>query len=454
MKIRNFFPVLILAVLILPAGGRTVYARGISGNAAACAVGADAGAAGSTVPAAAVSEPQGIGKISGVRSKSDLSAGTMRISWNPADGADSYRVSWKVFGAKRWKEKTVSSPDFLLRHLRDGSAVTLRVTPESRAGETPAEGETYTGYFLQIKVKARKPAAGEQAFAARWRTVRGVTGYLVSCSESKDFRSGTFPVKVVGARRYSVKIRRKMTGGAVYYVRVRAYRKIRGKLYFSGWSDTVAAKYRPNGRTIVIDPGHQLHAVSALEPIGPGAREKKKKVSGGTMGRWSRLPEYELNLRVGLKLRDELISRGYRVVMTRTTNRVNLSNIQRAKIANRAHADAFLRIHANGSTDRSRQGAFTICQTRRNRYVNLYRKSCALAKAVIRGIGRSTGRKTRGVWRTDRMTGINWSKVPVTIVEMGYMTNRKEDLLLADGHYQDKIVDGIADGVDRFFRED
>ena len=205
-------------------------------------------------------------------------------------------------------------------------------------------------------------------------------------------------------------------------------------------------------KVVCIDPGHQTRANLGQEPIGPGSSETKYKVSGGTSGCATHVPEYKLNLKVAKKLKKELESRGYKVIMTRTKNNVNLSNVERAEIANKAKADVFIRIHANSSDSSSVSGALTCAPGGDNPYLSrkVRKKSQKLSKTVLSHFCKATGAKNRGVMYTNSMTGINWCKVPVTIMEMGFMSNASEDRRMQTKKYQAKMVKGMADGIDAF----
>ncbi|SET66435.1 N-acetylmuramoyl-L-alanine amidase [Thomasclavelia cocleata] len=206
-----------------------------------------------------------------------------------------------------------------------------------------------------------------------------------------------------------------------------------------------------NNRLIVIDAGHQRYGNNAPEPIGPGAIETKAKVTSGATGVVTGNLESQINLEVALKLKGRLEKCGYQVIMVRTSQDVDMSNSERAKIANENKADAFIRLHCNSDDVFSTRGILTIAPSNTNRFCSqISDASQLLSKCVLDNICQATGAKDRGVMISDNMSGINWCQVPVTIVEMGFISNPEEDRLLSDGGYQDKIVTGIIKGINEF----
>ncbi len=210
-----------------------------------------------------------------------------------------------------------------------------------------------------------------------------------------------------------------------------------------------AGQQRP---IVVVDPGHDLRANLQTEPIGPRSSTRKIKDGGGTRGVVSGLSEAELNVRVGLRLRALLERAGVEVVMTRTeTAGTSIGNVARARIANRAGAALFLRIHADGSEDSTARGSHTLHPALRRGWTDdVYAESKRAARVVQAELVRSLGFPDRGLQERSDFTGFNWSDVPVILVEVGFMTNPTEDRLLATAVRQRRAAVGLCRGALRF----
>ena len=220
---------------------------------------------------------------------------------------------------------------------------------------------------------------------------------------------------------------------------------VRNRIYHGRRID----KYGAWTPVVVLDPGHSGNVARGYEPLGPGSSEKKAKDNSGTDGVLTGVEEYALTLNIAKKLQAVLRRQGCKVILTRKDNRTALSCAQRAQIANRAKANVYLRIHANGVDSSSVTGAMTICVTRRNRFVSssMYKQSYNLSKAVLNAYVKETGCRKEYIWETDTMSGNNWSKVPTTLIELGYMSNPAEDRRMQNAAYQKKMVNGMANGI-------
>ena len=218
-----------------------------------------------------------------------------------------------------------------------------------------------------------------------------------------------------------------------------------GAVILAGHSAATAA-------VVVIDPGHDARANLETEPIGPGSSIRKIKDGGGATGVATGQREPAFNLKVALRLRALLERAGVDVVMTRTrTAGVSMGNIARARIANRAHADLFLRIHADSSTDRSVIGTHTLIPALHRGWTDdIYGASKRAGRTVQRALLARLGSRDQGIQERSDITGFNWANVPAVLAEIGFLSNPAEDRLLATAAYQRRAARGLCVGTLRF----
>ncbi len=206
-------------------------------------------------------------------------------------------------------------------------------------------------------------------------------------------------------------------------------------------------------KKVVIDPGNQAASSTSAEAIGPGSDVTKTCATEGITGSTFGTKESELNLEYALSLKAELESRGYEVVLTRESDDVDLSNQSRANIANSSGASAFIRIEMNESSNAQLDGVMAVCMTADTPYnSDLYNDSRALATRLLQGITETMDITNRGIYETDEMTAINWSDIPVAEIHLGFLSNATDEGNLLTEAYKEKLITGIANGLDYFMQ--
>ena len=322
--------------------------------------------------------------------------------------------------------ETTRSAVFTLRAPRTVPSLSNPVAPTTMSSLRPC---AVYGYLKPVHAAGTAPVR-----IYRWRKTSSGTwqAFGYTTATASDYQSWTT---------YSTSLR--LTAAGVW--RLRAY-AIADSAHVATWSSGYAY-VTVKAPVVVIDAGHQAIRNTRLEPIGPGSTTLKPAVAAGTTGRFTHIPEYRMNLQVALKLRDALVRQGVKVIMVRTSNNVNIANSQRAKIANTAHAALFIRLHGDGSTNSSVHGISVLTPGKNRWTAPIVTASMTAAKLVSREVIKSTKAANRGITPRTDLAGFNWCTVPTVLVEMGFMSNRTEDKLLATTAYQNKLAAGLALGT-------
>jgi len=225
-------------------------------------------------------------------------------------------------------------------------------------------------------------------------------------------------------------------------------------------------KFNPSEKVIVIDPGH-------------GGKDP-----GATNGKYQ---EKKAVLAVALKLGKELKKRGYRVYYTRTKD-IYLQLRSRTRVANDKNADLFISIHANAAPSKSKHNSmygletFFLSPARSERsknvaalenksevdemnyfskqtYLNfLNREKIIASNKFALDVHQGMFDSLKGHYKV-RDGGVReapfWvlvgAQMPAILLEIGYITNPAELKRIFDSNYQQRIADGVADGVDNYF---
>ena len=128
-----------------------------------------------------------------------------------------------------------------------------------------------------------------------------------------------------------------------------------------------------------------------------------------------------------------------------------MGNVARARIANRAGAALFLRVHADGAASPAARGTHTLTPALRRGWTDdVYTSSRRAATLVQAELVRALGFPDRGIQERSDFTGFNWADVPVILVELGFMTNPTEDRALATPAVRQRAALGLCRGTLRF----
>lgn len=208
------------------------------------------------------------------------------------------------------------------------------------------------------------------------------------------------------------------------------------------------------GRTVTVDPGHNgVYSRSINTRLVPAGGGRRKACNTSGTGN-SRQSEHALTWAVAGKVVALLRARGARVVLTRPDDRgVGPCVDERAAIGNRTRSDIAVSIHADGNTRRSARGFHVIRSTRMSGGAAAQASSDAFARTLRTelartGMPRSTylGGGTAITPRSD-IAGLNLSRIPAAMVELGNMMNASDAALFRSSAFQNRAARAIADAT-------
>ena len=198
--------------------------------------------------------------------------------------------------------------------------------------------------------------------------------------------------------------------------------------------------------TVVIDPGHQETTDSEQELYASWLSATKPRCTSGATGIVTGVNEYELTLDYSLIIADYLEQCGANVILTRDTNDVNISNQERAAIANSNSADIFLRIHADAAGDSLASGV-RVYTPDSGSYTDT---SPEYAEQLAELVANAEGLEVNAVRATSLYTGLNYANTLRSFqISLGFLSNSDDEAVLTN----EENIAAVAEAISIFCEE-
>ena len=177
--------------------------------------------------------------------------------------------------------------------------------------------------------------------------------------------------------------------------------------------------------TVYLDPGH-----------------------GGTDEGCARggVREKDLNLAIALLVRDQLKEKGYQVIMSREAD-TYVAKEARVEEANRSGVDIYISIHQNATEEGAGVNGMEVWYTADDDRTGSRR----LAQLIRQQSLKSTEAAERELRSDADFYVTKNTSMPACLIETGFLSNKAERRKLSLANYQQRIADGIVQGISYYF---
>lgn len=157
--------------------------------------------------------------------------------------------------------------------------------------------------------------------------------------------------------------------------------------------------------------------------------------------------EEQMNLFIGLLLKEKLEATGATVQITKEGEGVILSHIDQAPINDEVKPDLILHLHTDGNMPKEVSGMGRLIPENEPISEDLMRASAMMEEMILNKVSESIDINSYGVLSCNALEGVHLFETPTLLVEMGFMTNDQEEEMLSLKEYQQKFVEGIVEGI-------